>query len=204
MNAPRLALLLAPALLVASQAACSSAAPAPSANGDVILQGSATAGALAALLADKAGDDPALAAYFDNPKDLAELPGTPIITFTWHDGQATARRQLLPRPAKAASTTGFPSLLSDLLGERSAYAQGPALTGEGYLLAFGALDTGEELFRVFTSAKSYTPDAATWAKIATGDWTTLQITSATFADDAVAASGGPYSGQAIKFCVGSW
>ena len=140
MNAPRLALLLAPVLLVFPHAACSSAGPtAPDpAHADVIFQGTATDAALTAMLAARPIDDPVHAAYFDNPKDLSELPGTPIITFTWHDGQAAALR-LLPPPAKPT----FTGILADLLGERTAHAGPPAMSGKGYLLAFGNLDTGQ-------------------------------------------------------------
>lgn len=171
MTAPRLALLLAPFLL----AACSSAAPATPdpAHADVIFQGSATDAALTAMLAAAPVDDPTHAAYFDNPKDLAEIPGTPIITFTWHDGQ-------------------------------EAPAGTPARSGEAYLLAFSALDTGDPLFRVFTSETSYTPDATAWAKLATGTWTVLDMESATFSGTALAAGSAPVRGQEIKFCIGMW
>lgn len=199
MTSRRLALVLASSLLVAPSVGCSSSPgggePAPT-YPDVTFQGSATHAALTAMLAEAAIDDPTHAAFFDNPKDLSALPGTPIITFTWHDAQPHARMELLPRPAKAASFTGT---LADLL-ERTAYAQSAAMSGPGYLLAFRTLDTHLALFRVFTSSTSYTPDASAWAKLATGMWTTLQITSATFADDQVAA--GPYAGQVINFCVG--
>jgi len=200
MTLPRLAPALAPFVLAFSCTACSSPAPPapPPSYSDVTFQGSATPVALTAMLADKASDAPTLAAYFDNPKNLAELPGTPIITFRWHDGQSGAMR-LLPRPrAKSA----FAGVLSDLLGERSAYAGGPSMTGKGYLLVFGTLDGDQPLFRVFTSATSYTPDATAWSKIAVGTWTKLQITSATFGDDEVTA--GPYNGQLIEFCIGTW
>jgi hypothetical protein len=202
MHFSRLALLFVPLALVAPHAGCTSAAPsAPNpAYADVIFQGTATDTALTALLAVKPADDPALAAYFDNPKDLSEIAPTPIITFTWHDGQTSAL-QLLPRPAKGPSFTG---VLADLFGEGTAHAQGPAMSGPGYLLVFSVLDTGPELFRVFTSSTSFTPDAASWAKMATGNWTQLQIISATFAGDEVAADGGPYGGQLVRFCVGTW
>jgi hypothetical protein len=203
MNVARSALVLTPLFLVASYAGCSSSTPSTGPNpayADVIFQGAATQGALTSLLAVKAADDPALAAYFDNPMDLSENPPSPILTFTWHDGQAAAMRLLPPSAPKAT----FVGVLSDLLGERSAHAEGPTMTGPGYLLAFSTLETNQELFRVFTSTKSFTPDAASWAKVATGNWTVLQITSATFAGDAVATNGGPYGGQVIKFCIGAW
>jgi hypothetical protein len=206
----RLAFLLVPvglAAVLAAPAACTTAAPAPNpAYSDVVFQGTATDTALTALLAAKPTDDPALAAYFDSPANLTELMPTPIVTFTWHDGQTSAL-QLLPRPAKRASFRSFTGVLTgvlaDLFGEGTAHAQGPAMSGPGYLLVFNVLG-GAELFRVFTSQTSYTPDAASWAKMATGNWTQLQITSATFAGDEVAANGGPYSGEVLKFCVGEW
>ena len=78
------------------------------------------------------------------------------------------------------------------------------MSGRGYLLAFRTLDTNEALFRVFTSSTSYTPDPTAWAKVATGAWTTLQITSATFASDRLAVGTSPVTGQSIKFCIGTW
>jgi hypothetical protein len=167
LRAPRRALAL---ILAASSAACSSPSRG-SAYADVIFQGSADEGALTAVLAVPPADDPVHAAYFDDPKDLSALPGTPIITFAWHDGQTPE----IHAPA-------------DL----------------DYLLAFRSLDTDEALFRVFTSSTSFTPDAATWAKIATGTWTTLQVTSAAVDGDRLAAGSAPIGGQLIKFCIGTW
>lgn len=200
MLASRLALL--PPLFAALSTACSSPSV-PStidpAHPDVTLEGSATSAALDAMLTVPAADDPARAAYFDNPEDLADLPGTPILTFSWHDGKTTALR-LLPQPAREQPT--FLGVLSELLGERAAHAGPlPTMTGPGYLLAFRTLDTNEALFRVFTSGNAYTPDAAAWAKLATGVWTTLRIQSASFDGDRLAAGGAPVNGQYLKFCI---
>ena len=166
-SAPRRALVL---ILAVSSAACSSPSPG-SAYPDVIFQGSADESALTAVLAVSPTDDPVHAAYFDAPKDLSALPGTPIITFAWHDGQTP---------------------------------ESPAPADLDYLLAFRTLDTDEALFRVFTSSTSFTPDAAHWAQIATGTWTTLQVTSAAVDGDRLAAGSAPIGGQLIKFCVGTW
>jgi hypothetical protein len=196
MTTPRLSLVLALALALPCAACASPASDSPYA--DVVFQGSATDAALTAMLAKTAAADPARAPSFDYPKDLTALPGTPIITFSWHAGSGAATR-LVPRPRAKPSLTG---ILSDLLGERSAYAGGPSMTGEGYLLAFHKLDTDELLFRVFTSSTTYTPDPTSWGKISTGSWTKLEITSASFEDDHVTA--GPYEGQPDEFCVGPW
>jgi hypothetical protein len=203
MVAFRRALVIVPLLLAVASAGCGaspSTASVDPAYPDVILQGATTDAALAAILTATPVADAVHGATFDNPKDLATLPGTPIITFSWHDGQTTALR-LLPAPPTIGSR--FEGVLGDLLGERTAYAATP-MTGPGYVLAFRALDTGEALFRVFTSSTSYTPDATAWAKIATGLWTTLQITSATFAADELATGSSPITGQSIKFCIGAW
>jgi hypothetical protein len=200
MTLPRftLPLALAPLVLALPYAACSSSSPpADPAYADVAFEGSATDAALTSMLAAPVVDGSPLAASFDYPKNLTALLGTAIITFTWHDGQSTAM-QLLPRPP-ARSFTG---VLADLFGERSALAGGPTMTGKGYLLEFRTLDTNEPLFRVFTSATSYTPDATEWSKVATGLWTQLQVVSASFGGDQVTA--GPYEGQLIKFCIGPW
>ena len=89
--------------------AASAAKPDP-AHADVVFQGSATDAALTAVLAVTPVDDPAHAASFDNPKNLSELPGTPIITFTWHDGQQSAMRLLpTPPPARPPSPASSPT-----------------------------------------------------------------------------------------------
>ena len=209
MPLPRFAFALVPLALALPYAACSSpsAPPPPPAPADVIFGGAATDAALWALLDAKPVDDPVHAASFDNPKDLSALPGTPIITFAWHDGQSAAMlpavpvgpMRLLPAPPVGRSFTGA---LADLLGERSAYADSAPMTGKGYLLAFRTLDTNQALFRVFTSLTSYTPDAAAWGKIATGTWTQLQVVSASFSGDRLVGS--PIDGQLVKFCIGTW
>lgn len=213
-RSPRLVFALVPAAVLA-MAACSSSSSSGSTSSssssssgmapdyaDVIFEGSATPAALTSMLAAKVLDDTTHAAFFDAPKNLAELPPKPIATFQWHDGAMHAAfapaRSLEPVP-HASATEKLGVALLDLLAEREARADGPVTTGTGYFLSFRTLDTDEQLFRVFTTKTTFTPSATTWAKIATGQWTKLKITSAAF--DANQVSAGPWNGEEIQFCA---
>jgi hypothetical protein len=91
----------------------------------------------------------------------------------------------------------------DLLGPvRAAHAHGAPMNGRGYLLVLSGPE-GEVLARVFTTALSYTPDAATWdALSAEGSPITAVVTNAVFADGRVAPDGGPFAGEPITFTSG--
>jgi hypothetical protein len=201
--------------MILPQIACSSAVPAPakvddrSAYPDVVFEGNSNAIALGELVAAPLKHDAASASYFDAPANNAEIPGTPIQTFKWHDGGPHASLELLPAPRAPHQrwlpfyvfSRSIPSgwhAAFDVFTEGVAHAS-TGLNGKAYLLSFRTLDTDEALFRVFTTNTSYTPDAKSWAKLATNLWSKLKITSATFSDDALVA--GPVEGETIQFCA---
>lgn len=189
---------------------------------DVILEGSASARALEALVAVPPKDDPAKGVEIDSPADLAELVPSPITTFKWHQRGATAagKRSAPGRLAFMTLAAGAPQdqplwswwssppalteltgPLRELLGpERAAHAAA-AMDGAGYFLVFST-DTTPDVLRVFTTKTSYTPDAKAWDKLyAVNTWTTLSIVSAAFTTDSLSPNAGPFQGASIKFCI---
>ncbi len=141
----------------------------------MVYQGSADSTALEALLAVAAQPSSELAPIIDSPTDGSLLPVDPPQRFAWH----------------------VPGSMAALASEAGAEAR----SGVGYFLLFGDADT-PQLFRVFTTETSYTPDAAAWATISSaGIWTMLTVEAATFADDQIAPGGGPFVGTSVLFCV---
>jgi hypothetical protein len=101
-----------------------------------------------------------------------------------------------------ASHAAVPRWLRELLGpERAARADQGPLDGVGYFLLFSS-EKNPRILRVFTTDTSYLPDAKAWNALATaGIWTTLTITTATFASDDLVPNEGPFVGTPIQFCV---
>ena len=123
---------------------------------------------------------------------------------------------LAPECALAAVVTRNPARRAELAQD---FPGVQAVDGLGDLAAAGAeavvvttpLDTHEALVREAIGLglpvvcdKPFTPDAASWAKMATGNWTTLQVTSAAMDGDHLAAGSSPIGGELIKFCIGAW
>ena len=83
------------------------------------------------------------------------------------------------------------------------HARGEAVSASGlvYFLKFST-DADAKLLRVFTDKSSYTPSATAWAKLkGARSWTTFGLLTATLAGDKVTEDGGPYTGDAIEFCI---
>jgi hypothetical protein len=192
-------------------AACGTA-PDP-ALADVIYEGGASEQPLKALLAVTPKDDPQRGAEIDNPPDKTLLPPSPIPTFQWHPRGATAAREpfelgpqaLLPREPRERSALGrLVGPLKELLGpEREARAeQAPTpMDGTGYFLVFST-DMKPKVLRVFTTKTSYTPDAKAWDTLSSlQDWTTLSILTASFSDNQLSPTGGPWKGVDVQFCI---
>jgi hypothetical protein len=181
--------------------ACKGTAPPPDLTG-VVFQGSADGPALDALLEAAAQPSTENAPIIDFPPDGTILQASPVPRFAWHLPGTMAVRpaplQLLPAPPSPRS----PAWLRDLLGpERAAHAGEEALTGVGYFLRFGDANTSQ-LFRVFTTETTYTPDASAWATISSaGIWTMLTVEAANFAGDEITPGGGPFVGTSVLFCV---
>jgi len=164
----------------------------------VIYGGSANDDGLRALLAAAPEVNPAQAAIFDAPEDGALLPAGQPADIRWRIRDPLG---WLPRPGRGEPPAQAPHW--DLLGPvRAAHAHGAPMNGRGYLLVLSGPE-GEVLARVFTTALSYTPDAATWdALSAEGSPITAVVTNAVFADGRVAPDGGPFAGEPITFTSG--
>lgn len=165
--------------------------------------------ALASALDQKAPiDAPAVKAVIDFPADMAALPKTPVVTFSWHIG-ATASRSLpgsgrwaaldaSPRPAAPS----FSAPLRELFGPpRAAHAHGTPFTGTATYLVFST-DTDPKLVRVLTSELKYTPSQAAWTKLTgAGKAITLTTITALFTENRVDMDGGPFKGSTATFTI---
>lgn len=160
---------------------------------DVVFEGGTHHEPLENLIAATAEAGSTQAPVFDFPEKDATLPASTIPTFTWHDG-ATAL--LTPAPQKLRAR----SALLALFGSGVAWAHGAPYNGEAYWLVFTDMD-GEPLVRVFTSAKSYTPDATAWAKLSAQSMVHVTITSAIFEQNELTADGGPFAGEMLMFSI---
>jgi hypothetical protein len=73
--------------------------------------------------------------------------------------------------------------------------------GQTFFLAFSVPENAK-LLRVFTSLKTYTPDAATWQTLVTASQPiTLSLSSGTFENDQLTPDGGPHSGQKLSLTI---
>ena len=178
---------------------------------DVIYGGAATDEALIALgsALDKAApaEDPARAPVLDSPTE-AELPASPIPTFTWHHG-AKASFRAPPREAPAAAllrlattTPSFTRPLAELLGPpRAAHAHGDPVNGTATFLTFST-KTDAKLVRVFTTNTTLTLGQEAWDKIAkAGEAVTLSLIAADFDNNRIADGGAPVQGTKYTFTV---
>lgn len=150
---------------------------------DVLYEGGATDEALDALVAApvKTGMAPGITA----PTAGQAIPKEAPFTFTWTE------------PKQAAL------LLEKFLSifEGTAHAHGTPVNGVGYFLTFSTASNAK-LLRVFTPNKTYVPSADAWNKLLGAKTTiTLRIRAATFEDNRVIESGGPFDSQSIAFTV---
>ncbi len=77
----------------------------------------------------------------------------------------------------------------------------PMTASPGYFLLFSTTKS-PRLLRVFTTKTSYTPDDDAWATLrSAGMWTKLSPFSASFADERMLPSSGPFGGAPIEFCI---
>lgn len=180
---------------------------------DVLYEGDTTDEALVSL--DSALDqkppvtDATRAPTLDMPT-LAQLPKTPVPTFTWHTGMVTERspgktealRQglaLIQWPeAKSSFQTGFSEFFGPV---KSAHAHGDPLVGPATFLVFSTASDAK-LVRVFTTFTSYTPSQTVWDKmIAAKAEITLSLIGAEFDNNRIADSGGPFQGSKFVFTI---
>jgi hypothetical protein len=142
----------------------------------IVREGTTTTAALSEFLGTPADDWPWAGGQFVTPTAQEALPAATVEAFTW-----TADATDPPNPADTLD---------------------PAKQqGQTFLLVFSTPDNAK-LLRVFTSLKTYTPDATSWQKlVGAGEPITLSITSATFENDQLTGDGGPHSGATLTFTV---
>lgn len=162
----------------------------PSGADTVIYEGGATDEALGSIVGVTAKADDTRAAALLAPTDGAVVPREPAPTFSWSTGTASAS----PRPRSRA--------WSPFEAERSAHAHGVAVTGVAYYLVLSTPKT-PKLVEVLTTAQSWQPDAATWAKItAEAAPVTATLITARLEENRLAADGGPFARtKALTFTV---
>jgi hypothetical protein len=168
----------------------------------VIYEAMATDEALVALLATarKTGSAPVT---ITAPTADQLLPrGTPM-TFNWSGGLSaaaapghvplTAPVASLPRRALAA--------LVETFRVRPAYAHGPPFNGQAYYLR--VIANNAEILRVFTAARTYTPDATAWQRLTNaGGELRATLLSAFFEKNSITADGGPVEATPVRFRIG--
>jgi hypothetical protein len=193
---------------------------APSGYEDVVYEGTVTDEALTPLVSaleqgmplDVASKAPTL----DAPADAAQVPRSPIPTFTWHigatasnRGMATDRRRAEVFPDHAGperrSAGGEASLLgplAELFGPvRSAEAHGTPFTGTATWVVFST-SSNPKLERVFTSELAHTPSQAAWdTMVAAAAPITVTLIGGIFESNRLAADGGPFRGSATTFTI---
>jgi len=169
------------ALAALSASGCSSDKSNTEANPlttSVIREGTTTTAALNEFLGTAPDDWAWAGGQFKSPMDMAVLPADMTAVFTW-DADPTS-----------------PPGANDVLDPSKQQ-------GQVFLLLFTVPSSDKPVLSVFTSLKSYTPDATNWQKLvaADSDTFTLSLTSGTFENDQLTNDGGPHAGQIIHFTI---
>ena len=155
--------------------------------------------ALARLLEKTPVDVAAERLEIVSPSAGAELPRASATTFSWRAAGSAAKPHA-PEPGSK-----LPRLLRALEAFLSpigvAHAHGPPYNGVAYYLLFST-PQNPRLLRVFTAARNYTPDPASWSKLtAESGPITLSITSGVFENSLLLSDGGPFIGAATQFTI---
>lgn len=168
---------------------------------DVIFVNDINDEALERMLEKTPTDDPSQRLQIDDPSPDAVLDGTQPATFSWKPAQTAA---LTPsaEPGGRSPWQRFASSLERFLSPVGvAHAHGPTYNGTAYFLVFST-PSNPKLLRVFTAAKSYTPDATGWQTLAeAASPITLDVTSATFENSLLTSDGGPFLGGSVTFTI---
>lgn len=166
---------------------------------DVVFVNDISDEALARLLEQTPVNEPAERLEIYAPSADAVLPKTTPVSFSWRKA-GSARR-----PAVPAQPSRLPRLLHALETFLSpigvAHAHGAPYTGPAYYLVF-SVPNNAQLLRVFTAARSYTPDDASWAKLSAARGPIrLDISSAIFENSLIVSDGGPFLGATTQFTL---
>lgn len=192
----------------------------PSGYEDVVYEGTVTDEALtpfvSALEQGKLQDVATKAPTLDAPADAAQLPKSPIPTFTWHLGATASNRGMAtdsrraevflhpagPERRSAGAEASILGPLAELFGPvRSAQAHGTPFTGTATWVVFST-STDTMLQRVFTSELTHTPSQAAWeTMVAAAAPITVTLVGGIFESNRLAADGGPFRGSATTFTI---
>jgi len=180
---------------------------------DVLFEGGATDEALVALDSALDQKDPVADATRSPVLDMpsaAQLPKSPVPTFTWHSGMVThlspGRMDVLPDAPALIQWPESKSVvamgLSEFFGPvKAAHAHGDPLVGPATFLVFSTA-TNAKLVRVFTNQTSYTPAQSVWDKlVAANAEITLSLIGAEFDNNRIADGGGPFQGTKYVFTI---
>jgi hypothetical protein len=172
----------------------------------VIYEGTATDEALVVLLAatPKAGATVTITA----PTSDQMVPAAAPMTFTWTGGLSAAASPAPDVEVGRDLGLGQPKpllqrVLASLVGTfqvRPALAHPMPHNGQGYYLR--VISNNKEIVKVFTSARSYTPDAATWQRLtAAGGELRATLLSAFFEKNSITSDGGPVEAAPVNFRI---
>ena len=191
-------------IFVFGDAGCSEGAS-DAAVSDVILEGGATEAGALALVDAHLLTDATQAASFTWTSTGDTFSASQPLTFCW---TSVAGAMLEPkRPTNRETKRSVvgraaePLILPLLAEPGTAHAQTAPLTGKAYMLVLSTAKNAK-LVRVFTTNHDYTPAPAIMQKLA-GAGAPIQavVTTAIFASDAIAKSGGPFAGNAVTFTM---
>jgi hypothetical protein len=174
---------------------------------DVQYVGGTTDEALLHLTDLTAQDSPSHRLALDSPTS-AELSSDAPSVFSFHvQGASGSLRPLQPTRRTEAKNPLLPHWASRSLQElwhlvgpvRVAHAHGTPYNGDAFLLSFSNAE-GDVVARVFTAEGSYTPSAEQWAAFTEEKAPlTLTVVWASFEENQVVGSGGPFLGLEFEF-----
>lgn len=167
----------------------------------VVYEGTATDEALVVLLAAPPKPGSAMITI-TAPSSGQMVPAAAPMTFTWTGGLSAAP----PPPSAPRFYASRPSerrwfdAIAGVFAVRPAFAHPNPHNGSGYYLR--VISNDKEIVKVFTSTKSYTPDAATWQRLTSaGDELRATLLYAFFEKNNITSDGGPAEAAPVTFRI---
>jgi hypothetical protein len=152
---------------------------------DAIYAGGANDEGLALFDAATPTTDASKAPALTAPAAGAKVPAATPAAFTW-----TATPTALLRRYEGSSPFG---------AMREAHAHGDPMYGRAYLLAFRS--GGKMVARVFTTKTTFTPDDATWSKLAQAKSIEAILATAQYDQNNIVQGSGPFVAPAVAFTI---
>lgn len=168
---------------------------------DVVYVGGTTDEALEVMLDATAKDVAAQHVTFVSPEASATLSKDTPVAIEFQAASAKNERPRAPSFPSSARRSFFSELREFLTPIGVAHAHGAPFNGTAYFLVFEDAYHSARL-RVFTNQVSYTATASEWGELASGQQPIrVNVTSATFEENAVLADGGPFTAGTLEFSV---